>query len=407
MIESYFRETAAGIEERLAEAESGDLVARKTLTLQTARLGMRLFSGKEPVAWCGVLAPFDLLHAMGITSCFVEFVGATLAGTGEAGRFVDLAESAGFSSDGCTYHRTVTGATLAGLMPEPQVLVATSCPCAGGMAVIENMAAHFQRPLFVLDVPYRDGEKEVGYLTEQLQALVDFLAAHTGRSLDQERLRDAVEKTNEARAWLLEMYELAREVPTPARRRDLINLAFVIALSFGTQEGVDIARVYRDEFARKVEMGMPGVPGEKLRLLWFQNRIQFRSGIEEMLENDYQAAVVVDELNDIPWGPIDPEDPLSGIARRMISNPLAGDIRRRIDGLQALARSYRVDGVINPCHWGCRQGTGSRGLIAAGMREIGLPMLSLEVDCVDERNFAEGQVRTRVQAFMEMLQEAR
>jgi benzoyl-CoA reductase/2-hydroxyglutaryl-CoA dehydratase subunit BcrC/BadD/HgdB len=30
--------------------------------------------------------------------------------------------------------------------------------------------------------------------------------------------------------------------------------------------------------------------------------------------------------------------------------------------------------------------------------------LNLEVDCVDKRNFAEGQLRTRVEAFIEMLE---
>jgi benzoyl-CoA reductase/2-hydroxyglutaryl-CoA dehydratase subunit BcrC/BadD/HgdB len=30
-------------------------------------------------------------------------------------------------------------------------------------------------------------------------------------------------------------------------------------------------------------------------------------------------------------------------------------------------------------------------------------VVNLEVDCVDTRNFAEGQLRTRLEAFMEML----
>ena len=27
--------------------------------------------------------------------------------------------------------------------------------------------------------------------------------------------------------------------------------------------------------------------------------------------------------------------------------------------LDRLAENYRIDGAINPCHWGCRQGTGA------------------------------------------------
>ena len=62
MILPYFENLVSGIEEKLRSGPQ-DTVARKTLALEIARLGMRLFSGKERVAWCGVLAPFDLLHA--------------------------------------------------------------------------------------------------------------------------------------------------------------------------------------------------------------------------------------------------------------------------------------------------------------------------------------------------------
>jgi len=32
-----------------------------------------------------------------------------------------------------------------------------------------------------------------------------------------------------------------------------------------------------------------------------------------------------------------------------------------------------------------------------------VPALNLEVDCVDQRNFAQGQMRTRVEAFIETI----
>ena len=108
------------------------------------------------------------------------------------------------------------------------------------------------------------------------------------------------------------------------------------------------------------------------------------------------------------WGyweiPIDPDDPYPGLARRAISIPLNGDIRRRVEHLQELAQAYRIDGAINPCHWGCRQGTGARGLIEEGLKEVGVPVLNLEVDCIDPRNFAQGQLKTRLEAFVEMIE---
>jgi benzoyl-CoA reductase/2-hydroxyglutaryl-CoA dehydratase subunit BcrC/BadD/HgdB len=404
MMRSYFEDMAASIEAKLAAASPGEPVARKRLALETARLGARLYSG-ELMAWCGVLVPFEVLHAFGIAACFVEFVGATLAGTGQAGPFIDAAEQAGYPSDACTFHRTVGGAMLQGLMPTPAVLVGTTCPCAGGTALIENMARHFDKPLFMLDIPYGRDERDHRYVADQLEAMVRFITDHTGRPLDRDRLRHVINLSNQARAALVEMYELTKSVPSPARRRDLVNLAFVIGLSLGTEAAIEIAVTYRDELAERVKNGIGGSGQERYRLLWVQNRIQFRTELEEMLERDYGASIVVDELNSITSGPIDPDDPFPGLARRMLTTPLAGDLDRRILALRRLARDYRVDGAIHPCHWGCRQGTGGRGLFARGFLEAGIPMLSLEVDCIDQRNFSEGQLRTRVQAFMEMLAE--
>jgi benzoyl-CoA reductase/2-hydroxyglutaryl-CoA dehydratase subunit BcrC/BadD/HgdB len=34
---------------------------------------------------------------------------------------------------------------------------------------------------------------------------------------------------------------------------------------------------------------------------------------------------------------------------------------------------------------------------------VNVPVIHLDVDCVDERNFSEGQLLTRLEAFMEML----
>jgi len=77
---------------------------------------------------------------MGITSCFVEFIGAMVASTGFSDECVKEAEMAGFANDTCGYHRAITGASLKGIMPEPNLLIGSTCPCSGGLAVMENLA---------------------------------------------------------------------------------------------------------------------------------------------------------------------------------------------------------------------------------------------------------------------------
>lgn len=403
MMYQYFKEMAAGIEAKILQ--DPDLPnPRKRYALETARLGSRLYSGKDAVAWCGIAVPFDLLNAMGITSCFVEFVGAVLAATGTADPFLEEAEQAGFVGDTCGYHRAVIGAARKNVMPRPDFLIASSCPCSGGVAVMENLARLFNKELFVLNVPQENSKQSVTYLAEQIKEMVAFVVRHTGKPLDERKLRQAVENTNRARKLMQDVYQLAQNVPSPTDGRLLTNFGLVMPLFCGTAAAVDIAQAYKDEFTDRLDRGIQGVPAEKLRLLWIQNRIQFDNPLVELLEKEYKANIVSDELNDIYWDPIDPDDPYSDMARRAISIPLNGSMQGRIKHLQKLARTYKLDGAINPCHWGCRQGTGARGLISEGLKEVGVPVLNLEVDCVDKRNFAEGQLRTRLEAFIEMLE---
>ncbi|MBW2411770.1 MAG: 2-hydroxyacyl-CoA dehydratase [Deltaproteobacteria bacterium] len=403
MMYEYFKEMASGIEAKILQEP--DLPnPRKKYALATARLSSRLYAGKDPVAWGGIAVPFDLLNAMGVTSCFVEFVGAALASSGMADPFLEEAEQAGFGGDTCGFHRSVIGAARKGIMPEPDFLIASTCPCSGGIAVLENLAHMFNKDLFVLNVPQEKSEQNVQYLADQIKDMVAFVAHHTGEPLDEDRLRRAVEKTNTAREIMQDMYRLAQKVPSPTDGRLLINFGIVILLFLGTDSAIEIAQAYKDEFRARIDNGIQGVPDEKLRLLWIQNRIQFKNPLVDLLENEYKANIVSDELNDIYWEPIDPDDPFTGMARRAISKPLNVNMQSRIRHLQKLARNYKLDGAINPCHWGCRQGTGARGLISDGLKEINVPVLNLEVDCMDTRNFAEGQLRTRLEAFVEMLE---
>ncbi|MEW6332786.1 MAG: 2-hydroxyacyl-CoA dehydratase family protein [Thermodesulfobacteriota bacterium] len=401
MMNEYFTDLEAGIVKAIGE---GNVSHRKLYTLELARLGRRLYSGSDSIAWCGITAPFDLLNALGATSCFVEFIGAMLALTGAVGPFIEETDHAGYSSDSCSYHRSVSGAAIKGMMPVPKFLIGTTNPCSGGLAVLENLARHFDRELFVLHIPQDDSGGNVPFLADQMREMVAFASRVSGTTLDDDRLRRSVELSNRASAVMKEIFALARHDPSPVSSRDLSNFGIVMSLFLGGEPAVTIAEAFRDEFKRRIDAGVSGAPGRKYRLLWIQNRIQFRHGLEKMLEEEYGASIICDELNDITWDPIDPEHPFEGFARKSISIPFNGTIETRIGHLKTLAREYRIDGAVNPCNWGCRQGTGARGLIEKGLGEIGVPVLNIEVDCVDSRKFTEGQIRTRLEAFMEMLQ---
>jgi len=399
MLKDYFTDLEAGLGKKLAEK----VTARRTFIHEIARIGTRMFDPDWATAWTTVFVPFEILNAMGVSGLFIEFVGAMLAGAGVSRPFFERAEQEGYSTDGCSYHRTIIGAALNGMLPEPDLLIAASFPCNGGVKALKRIGEIYNKDVFIINSPYRDTPDSIDYLVQQYESLIDFVHEKTGRNLDDEKLKQAIRYNNEGREYLIDAFELCKQVPSPANSDDWKNFV-IYALLSGTEEGVAVARTYRDELQRRIDDGVAGVPGEQHRLLWVQNRLQFKTDLIEILEKQYKTNIVIDELNYVYWDKLDEGDPLRSLATRQVRHPLVGPVERRLKYLVQMAREFKVDGVINPSHWGCRQSAGVRGLFKDAFQKIGIPLIHLDVDCVDERNYARGQMLTRLEAFMELLE---
>lgn len=399
MLETYFSELEAALGQKLEIKTT----ARRRLIYEIARIGGRMFSPDWKSAWTTVFVPFEILNAMGVAGNFIEFVGAMLSGTGMSGPYLEKAEATGLSTDGCSYHRTIIGAAIDGFLPEPDLLIGSSFPCDGGLKALCHVGDIYNKEVFIINTPFENSPEAIKYLAGQYRDMITFITNQTGRTLDHELLRASIHNNNIARGYIAEAMDLCKNVPCPATSDDLKNFIIYVLLG-GSEAVIEVSRTYRDEFRHRVGNNIPGLPGEKFRLLWIQNRIQFPNNLIKMLEDRFKANIVIDELNHLYWDPLDEdEDPLMALARRQVSHPLVGPAERRLETLVELARDYRVDGAINPAHWGCRQSSGARLLFNNALQTVGVPVLHLDVDCVDERNFSEGQIITRLEAFMEML----
>jgi benzoyl-CoA reductase/2-hydroxyglutaryl-CoA dehydratase subunit BcrC/BadD/HgdB len=375
---------------------------RRKFVYEIARIGSRIFDKNWSIGWTTVFVPYEILNSMNISGMFVEFFGAMFSGAGISRKYFELAESKGYSTDSCSYHRTIIGAAMDGLLPEPDLLIGASIPCNGGVKALKRIGEIFDKDVFILNIPIEDTPKALDYLTEQYEQMIDYIEERTGRKLDYQKLKQSIKYNNDARRYLIEINELCKHVPSPSISNDLKNFIMYILL-MGTKEGVEVAKGYRDEFQYRIDNNNFGLKEEKFRLLWIQNRIQFKTDLIEALEENYGANVVIDELNHIWWEPLDEGDPLRSLAYRMMTHPLVGPADRRLKVLTQLATEYKVDGAINPAHWGCRQSAGARVLFKDALQKVGVPLIHLDVDCVDQRNYSHGQVLTRLEAFMEML----
>ena len=70
-----------------------------------------------------------------------------------------------------------------------------------------------------------------------------------------------------------------------------------------------------------------------------------------------------------------------------------------------MAKMLDADGVIWFCHWGCKHTLGASQIAKKKFEHSGFPTLILDGDGADRSHGGEGQVATRVEAFIEMLEE--
>ena len=101
--------------------------------------------------------------------------------------------------------------------------------------------------------------------------------------------------------------------------------------------------------------------------------------------------------------PLDPDKPFESMARRLLANVNGGRSTRRIDNAIAWAKKLNADGVIVFCHWGCKQTSGGAGFAKSALERAGYPTLILDGDGCDTGNVNDGQMVTRMQAFLEQL----
>ena len=74
--------------------------------------------------------------------------------------------------------------------------------------------------------------------------------------------------------------------------------------------------------------------------------------------------------------------------------------KERLDDIVRLAREYRVDGVVHYNLQFCHTYANEAVLVERTLEEAGIPLLRIETDYTDEDA---SQLRTRVEAFLEML----
>ena len=371
-------------------------------------------TGKK-VAWITSGGPVEPLIAMDIIPVYPENHGAMI-GASKMG--VDLclkAEEMGYSSDLCSYARSdigcapVNGGPIGGL-PKPDMLVCCNNICGTVLKWYEVQARYFNIPLFILDTPFTHvgfSAEAKNYVKRQILEYIEFLENATGKKFDHDRMREVGKLSLEGQRLWQAVLDMAVNRPSPLSAFDaFFHLALIVTLR-GTQQTVDYYKLLLDEMRERVSQKIGAVADERYRLLWDNLPIWYRmKWLSDKFASE-NACLVADTYTTAWCGSmkyIRENDFLDTMAEGYSRIYLNIGVDQMADQVIAMAEKYDVDGVVMHSNRSCKPYSfGQYDIQRIVAEKTGIPTLMIEADMVDERNFSEGQVETRIEAFIEVL----
>ena len=351
----------------------------------------------DKAAMVSLFTPCEMLQVAGMHPYSCEGFGCFLSGTQAERAFLQHAENEGLPETFCSYHKVFIGAAEKGLMPKPRFIINTTLACDANLLTFRRLAEYYGVDQYVLDIPYGQDEDAVNYVAEQLRGMKAFIEKQTGEKIDETRLKKAVERSQRSMDNYNRYMTLRAEKQIMETVTDHMYEAFTLHNLLGTQATEDFTVQ-----CLKTVKEAPAATGK--RLLWMHTIPYWVSPLREVL--DYNPAVQVVGCDMCFEGLLkaDTEDPYRAMAQRVVYSAFNGPVQRRIDrGLEA-ARQTKADGVIWFCHWGCKHTLGGAQLAKQKFEAAGLPCLILDGDGCDRSHGGEGQMATRVEAFIEMLE---
>ena len=356
------------------------------------------FRRPDQAVMVNIFFPCEMLHALGLQPMFPEGLSAYLACTACQHVFAERAEAADIPESFCSYHKTMLGAAESGVMPKPLLIANTTLACDANQLSFRRLAQFYQAPHTVIDVPDRNDEDAVAYVAEQLRQVTAQMEELSGRKLQPEALKAAVDCSRRTIERYRAFLALRGQVSLDTTMTGELCSLIMDHVMLGRPE----SETYVEELLRCAQSA-PARRPDRRRVFWMHTLPNWQDSMKAALEGD-RCELVGTDLSVDYLGDMDPERPYESMARRVVYSINNGPAMRRIEASLKAAKETGAEGVIVFCHWGCKQTMGLSQLAKQVFEAEGLPTLVLDGDGCDSRNVADGQMVTRVNAFLEQLE---
>lgn len=367
-------------------------VAKGYRELETMVMDYMCHSLSSHFAFSSIFTPHEILMASGINAISTEAISCFLSHGYSLEKFlIDESEREGIATTLCSYHKAFIAA-VSELTPLPERLISTSIACDGNLCAFRYLSEKKNIPFSFIDVPYSDDDESIEYLSSSLKEL-----AYSFPSFSLEKLKEIIRIENESREELIKFYELSSLHKYPGKLIDQMYLIMATHSLFGTKEF--LAWIKR---ANKELSEAPLFSGKNI--LWIHVLPFYSEPLKTLFDSSGKYQVVGSDMIFDSFEALDPEKPFESLSRKLIHHVFNRTYNYKIEHLDRLLSIHKTDGIIAFSQWGCKQSSGGLSLLKEHYKALDIPFLILDGDALDKRNSQDGQMKTRAEAFLELLE---
>ncbi len=411
---------------------SGRAVKRLAASVEALDFQRRWFAELRSAAAAGVpviLAdadvPHELLRALELPYVVNQWWASLCAAKQRAPAYLEALRSRGYPDDVERYSALALGSLLAddsdppwGGLPRPDLVVGLAWTDAHA-GIAEAWETELGVPSFTFHhavsnaLPERwweriahewgevVGASRIDLMAAELEELAAELNERFGCSLDEERLTRILALANEQQEWNRQTRDLLAEArPAPVDVVDTIPATMIPQWHRGTEWARDAARRLYEEVAEAIARGDAVCPQERIRLMWIGRGLWFDLGFYQHFQERHGAVFVWSMYLAIAadgypryGGP-----PLRALASRFACFPDFLGLPGWADAWYlAEARRHGVDGVVHLVAPESR----TSYFATCALEEAGIPVLELDLDNTDARDWDERAIAAALERFIE------
>jgi benzoyl-CoA reductase/2-hydroxyglutaryl-CoA dehydratase subunit BcrC/BadD/HgdB len=282
-------------------------------------------------------------------------------------------------------------------------LVVGETTCDGKKKMFEYLKKF--KPVHIMELPNSQGQMAFSLWKEEVIKLKAKLEEFFGVTITDEKVEEAIHLENEYRKAARELCETMKLEEPPMSGKELFSMLRGSEFRFDKKALIAELKEVTKRLKAEYEKGENHHKGPRILITGcpmggvFEkvlNGIEENGGVVVCYENCNgmkNVANLVEEKT---------ADPYAAIARRyldigcsvMTPNP------NRYESLTEYMKEYRIDGVVEVLLPACHTYAVESGLVKEHVRQAGVPYISITTDY---GNADEGQLKTRLTAFLEML----